>query len=93
MQDGGTNKGRDDCGTSVKMCPMDVRIPEYIMIGKRVLSTECSLCQIFITVCTRNALKVSIGIDFGGKDLMCDCKPNFGFRQWHRTIELKEIIP
>jgi len=49
---------------------MDVRIPDYILNGKRVLSTECSLCQTCITVCARDALKLSFGFDLGGQDLL-----------------------
>jgi ferredoxin-type protein NapH len=67
---GSTGKECNDCGACVKMCPMDVRIPEYILDGKRVLSTECSLCQTCITVCARDSLKLSFGFDLGGKDLL-----------------------
>jgi ferredoxin len=49
---------------------MDVRIPDYTLAGTRVLSTECSLCQTCITVCSRDALKLSFGFDIGGKDLL-----------------------
>jgi formate hydrogenlyase subunit 6/NADH:ubiquinone oxidoreductase subunit I len=52
------------------MCPMDVRILEYILNGQRVLTTECSLCQTCITVCAKDALKLSFGFDLGGKDLL-----------------------
>ena len=65
----------NNCGACVKMCPMDVRIPEYILNGKRVLSTECSLCQTCITVCARDALKLSFGFDLGGNDLLRERKP------------------
>jgi ferredoxin-type protein NapH len=60
----------NDCGACVKMCPMDVRVPEYILHGQRVLSTECSLCQTCITVCAQDALKLSFGFDLGGKDIL-----------------------
>jgi len=60
----------NDCGACVKMCPMDIRIPEYIQAGQRVLSTECSLCQTCTTVCAKDALKLSFGFDMGGKDLL-----------------------
>ncbi len=58
------------CQACVKMCPMDIRIPDYIKNGERVLSTECSLCQTCITVCSKDALKLSFGFDLGGKDLL-----------------------
>lgn len=67
---GGDPERCNDCGACVKMCPMDVRIPEYILNGQRVLSTECSLCQTCTTVCARDALKLSFGFDLGGKDLL-----------------------
>ncbi|MBI5033874.1 MAG: 4Fe-4S binding protein [Chloroflexi bacterium] len=67
---GATGKECNDCGACVKMCPMDVRIPEYINNGQRVLSTECSLCQTCITVCAKDSLKLSFGFDLGGKDLL-----------------------
>jgi ferredoxin-type protein NapH len=67
---GGQAEKCNDCGACAKMCPMDVRIPEYIRAGRRVLSTECSLCQTCIAVCPRNALKLSFGLDLGGKDLL-----------------------
>lgn len=60
----------NDCNACVQMCPMDIRIPEYLHAGQRVLSTECSLCQTCITVCTRDALKLSFGCDLGGKELL-----------------------
>jgi Polyferredoxin len=58
----------NDCGACVKMCPMDIRIPDYILNKERVLSTECSLCQTCITVCGQDALKLSFGFDLGGKE-------------------------
>jgi polyferredoxin len=72
---GGQAEKCNDCGACVKMCPMDVRIPEYILQGERVLSTECSLCQTCITVCARDALKLSFGFDLGGKDRLREREP------------------
>jgi len=67
---GGEAAKCNDCGACVKMCPMDIRIPEYILHNERVLSTECSLCQTCITVCAPEALKLSFGFDVGGKELL-----------------------
>jgi ferredoxin-type protein NapH len=67
---GCSGKACTDCGACAKMCPMDVRIPEYIVNGQRVLSTECSLCQTCVTVCAQDALKLSFGFDLGGKELL-----------------------
>ena len=58
------------CGACTKSCPMDIRVNEYVTNGERVLSTECSLCQTCITVCTQDALKLSFGFDLGGKELL-----------------------
>ncbi len=49
---------------------MDIRVPDYTRGGQRVLSTECSLCQTCVTVCSKDALKMSFGFDLGGKDLL-----------------------
>lgn len=34
----------DSCDACVEMCPMNVRVPDYLLNGERVLSTECPLC-------------------------------------------------
>lgn len=60
----------NECGACVEMCPMDIRILDYIRDGQRVRSTECMLCQTCITVCSRDALKVSFGMDVGGRELL-----------------------
>jgi len=60
----------NECGACVKMCPMDIRILDYIKNGERVLSTECSVCQTCITVCPKDALKLTFGFDLGGKELL-----------------------
>ena len=75
MKIGGDAEKCNDCGACTKMCPMDIRIPEYIKNGERVLSTECSLCQTCTTVCARDALKLSFGFDLGGKDLLRERQP------------------
>lgn len=70
MKIGGEDAKCNDCGACVRMCPMDIRIPEYLHKNERVLSTECSLCQTCITVCTPEALKLTFAFDAGGKELL-----------------------
>jgi len=67
---GGEASKCNDCGACVRTCPMDIRVPDYILNRERVLSTECSLCQTCITVCAPEALKLTFGFDMGGKELL-----------------------
>jgi ferredoxin-type protein NapH len=60
----------NDCGACERMCPMDVRITDYVHQQERVLSTECTLCQTCVTVCTKDALKLSYGLDVGGREAL-----------------------
>ncbi|MCB8965876.1 MAG: 4Fe-4S binding protein [Ardenticatenaceae bacterium] len=60
----------NDCDACVKMCPMDVRITDYVHDKQRVLSTECTLCQTCVTVCAHDALKLSYGLDVGGREAL-----------------------
>jgi ferredoxin-type protein NapH len=46
-----------------KVCPMDIRIADYLEQGQRVLSSECILCQACISVCPDQALTLSFGRD------------------------------
>jgi polyferredoxin len=62
---GGSPEQCDACLACVKMCPMDIRIPDYVKAGKRVLSTECVLCQTCTTVCPTATLAASWGLDLG----------------------------
>jgi ferredoxin-type protein NapH len=58
----------NECGACVEMCPMDIDLLAYIRSGTRVLSTECMLCQTCVTVCAKDALKVSVGLELGGQE-------------------------
>jgi ferredoxin-type protein NapH len=60
----------NDCGACNKMCPMDIRISEYILDNQRVLSTECIWCFECINVCAKGALRSSFGFDFGNRELL-----------------------
>jgi len=54
-----------DCGSCATVCPMDIRIPDYVRAGKRVLATECMLCFTCTNACASGALHVSFGLDAG----------------------------
>ncbi len=60
----------NDCDACVKLCPMDIRIPEYLKQGKRILSTECTYCLVCINVCAKKALRTSFGFDVGGLEIL-----------------------
>lgn len=66
----GTPENCTDCGACIKMCPMDIRVSEYILDNKRVLSTECILCMECVNVCATNALSPSFSLDFGNQELL-----------------------
>ena len=53
-----------DCKLCEKKCPMDINITEYIRNNKRVLSTECILCNECVLNCPKNVLRWSIKVDF-----------------------------
>lgn len=50
------------------LCPMDIDIPAYIKEGKRVLSSECILCQQCVAICPPNTLELSFDFDLGGEE-------------------------
>ena len=66
----GASESCNQCMACVKVCPMDIRIPDYVMAGQRVLSTECILCNTCISACPTNTLSSSWGLDMGGRELL-----------------------
>jgi polyferredoxin len=65
---GGAAENCNQCMACVKVCPMDIRIPDYLMAGQRVLSTECILCQTCVSACPTHTLSSSWGLDMGGRE-------------------------
>ncbi len=59
----------------VRSCPMDIRLPEYVIAGKRLLSSECIVCLHCVAVCPPNTLGMSIGLDLSGPDLLREREP------------------
>jgi polyferredoxin len=60
---GPTSQPCDRCMACVKLCPMDIRIPDYLADAKRILSTECILCQTCVSACPTQALAIGWGLD------------------------------
>ena len=60
----------DDCDICSKVCPMDINVADYIKDKKRVLSTECILCQDCITACPHETLNLSFSLDWGTGELL-----------------------
>ena len=58
------------CGACDKICPMDIRITDYIKNGQRILSTECILCFECANVCVPEALEATWGFDLGKQELL-----------------------
>jgi ferredoxin-type protein NapH len=52
------------------VCPMGIRIPDYVEAGRRVLSSECVVCLQCVAVCPPNTLRLSAGVDLGGLELL-----------------------
>lgn len=75
---GGNSERCDACMACVKMCPMDIRIPDYVKAGRRVLSTECVLCQTCVSACPTGALAVKWGMDLGGREILQERAPATG---------------
>ncbi len=64
----GAKEQCNQCMACVKVCPMDIRIPDYVLAGQRVLSTECILCNTCVSACPSKTLAVSFGFDIGGRE-------------------------
>ncbi|MGF1506576.1 MAG: 4Fe-4S binding protein [Anaerolineae bacterium] len=66
---GTTAENCDTCEACVEMCPMNIRVKDYVLAEERVLSTECTLCQTCISICPHDVLVLSLGADVGGKEI------------------------
>ena len=64
----GAKESCNRCMACVKVCPMDIRIPDYLTAGQRVLSTECILCSSCVSACPTKTLAVSWGLDMSKKE-------------------------
>lgn len=66
----GKSEECNQCMACTKVCPMDIRIPDYVKAGQRVLSTECILCNTCVSACPTNTLSILFGFDIGGRECL-----------------------
>jgi len=52
----------------IRQCPMGIDVPGYVASGRRLLSSECIMCQHCVAVCPPNTLGVSVGVDLAGEE-------------------------
>ncbi len=57
-----------DCKICEKNCPMNIEITQYVQNEKRILSTECILCNNCVRSCSKEALKLTAGFDCSIKE-------------------------
>ncbi len=89
----GTAEGcPDKCEQCIEMCPMNIRIKDYLVNGKRVLSTECVMCLTCLNVCPQNSLKLSLKLDVGGREFW-DHDPTRGNKETVPNIAWVEEKP
>jgi len=67
--DGSAERCPENCESCVEMCPMNIRVKDYLQANRRVLSTECVMCLTCINVCPTSSVRLSVRLDVGGKEL------------------------
>ena len=59
-----------DCGLCETNCLMDIKLLDYARNDRRVLSTECVMCDTCVNVCPTDAIKSTWKFDFGWRELI-----------------------
>jgi len=54
------------CGACTKVCPMDIDVAHFAVLGERVRSGQCILCQRCAHSCPTDALRLAVGFDIAG---------------------------
>jgi ferredoxin-type protein NapH len=57
-----------ECGLCEKVCPMDIKLVDYMRKGQRILSLECVSDVSCANVCPTNAIDYSLGFDIAKKE-------------------------
>jgi polyferredoxin len=87
---GGDASRCNDCGACNLICPMDIRISDYIQQGQRVLSTECTLCQTCVWACPKDALALSFAFD-PAHDERLRLRHQHPHLDWIRGLKLRRL--
>lgn len=82
----------NECQACAFVCPMDIKVYDYVTQEARVLSTECTLCMACINACPKDALKLSLAFDRGGDERLHQRKPN-PHVDWVRGLRLRQVLP
>jgi len=53
----------NSCGACSKVCPMDIDVTHFAVLGQRVRSGQCILCQQCAHACPTNALRLTAALD------------------------------
>jgi polyferredoxin len=56
------------CKVCEKNCPMNIKILDYAEQNKRILSTECIVCNSCADACPSEAIKMNLGFDISVKE-------------------------
>jgi ferredoxin-type protein NapH len=54
------------CGACSKVCPMDIDVAHFAVLGQRVRSGQCILCQRCAHACPTGALRLTAAFDVAG---------------------------
>jgi polyferredoxin len=57
----GTRELCTECGACEQICPMDVKVTQFVTSGRRVSDPECTLCQRCVAACAGGHLRLSLG--------------------------------
>ncbi len=62
------------CRKCSDVCPMDIKVDEYVQEKSRVLSSECMFCLKCVNSYPEEVLEVESGVDVSGKERLRERK-------------------
>jgi ferredoxin-type protein NapH len=58
----GSREACTECDACERICPMDVKVRDFVAAGARVSDPECTLCQRCVAACGGRHLHLSLGV-------------------------------